>query len=175
MVSLFCVHFLVGGRSLCKQPHNSTYWTCTGLIMTCYQQVMPRVQILDNNSFSLARALEIDPQFLDTATSSDEEDADAAAEAPSATAHANAGGGSSVAGPSSAMVGEKRGMHGHGSSDDMPPAKSKKPRRVTRALHDLNFVRSIGILLPGALDNYLFNMFMRDLLLVRLDQPCVDA
>lgn len=146
------------------------------LVKRC-QQLLPCMQILDNNCFSLDRALQIDPQFLDTATSSDEEDPEATPAGHSSAAHANNGGGSSVAGPSSAMVGDKRGvrdMHGHGSSDDLPSGKLKKPRWKTRALHDLNFVRSIGILLPGALDNYLFNMFMRDLLLVRPELVVVD-
>eukprot|EP00892_Ulva_mutabilis_P002897 jgi/Ulvmu1/12608/UM092_0039.1 len=136
-------------------------------------------RILDNNSFSLIRALEIDPQFLDTATSSDEGDPAgepaAAGRGAGAPVHAHAGGGSSVAGPSSAMAGIKRGEPDGGAAaggasdadDDAAAHKSKRPRRMTRALHDLNFVRSIGILLPGALDNYLFNMFMRDLLLER--------
>lgn len=135
------------------------------------------MQILDNNSFSLTRALEIDPQFLDAATSSEDEGATAAEAATPSGMRGNPGGGSSVAGPSSAMPGMKRsGAEAGVGGDDGSGAEAhdaeaafragKKPRRMTRALHDLNFVRSIGILLPGALDNYLFNMFMRDLLLV---------
>lgn len=70
------------------------------------------------------------------------------------------------------MAGSKRddceaGVAQGEEDDDAAVRRSKRPRRMTRALHDLNFVRSIGILLPGALDNYLFNMFMRDLLLER--------
>lgn len=75
------------------------------------------------------------------------------------------------------MAGSKRdgceaGVAQGEEDDDAAVRRSKRPRRMTRALHDLNFVRSIGILLPGALDNYLFNMFMRDLLLVRSMATC---
>ena len=51
---------------------------------------------------------------------------------------------------------------------------SKKPRKLSRTLHDLVSVRSVCVLLPGELDTYLFNMFMRDFLQVCTPPPPVS-
>jgi G3E family GTPase len=40
----------------------------------------------------------------------------------------------------------------------------RKPKRQRKKLHDLSDVSSVGITAPGPLDEYRFNMFMRDLL-----------
>lgn len=42
--------------------------------------------------------------------------------------------------------------------------REKKPRRHRKRLHDLSDVSSVGITARGQLDEYRFNMFMRDLL-----------
>ncbi len=40
----------------------------------------------------------------------------------------------------------------------------RNPKRKRRKLHDLSDVSSVGIIARGSLDEYRFNMFMRDLL-----------
>jgi hypothetical protein len=42
-----------------------------------------------------------------------------------------------------------------------------QPRRMRKAMHDLNSVRSVGITVDGQLDEYRFNMFMK----VRTREP----
>ena len=41
---------------------------------------------------------------------------------------------------------------------------TRRPRRKRRKLHDLSGVGSVGIVARGPLDEYRFNMFMKDLL-----------
>lgn len=40
----------------------------------------------------------------------------------------------------------------------------RQPRRKAKRLHDLSDVSSVGIMARGQLDEYRFNMYMRDLL-----------
>ncbi len=42
--------------------------------------------------------------------------------------------------------------------------RERNPRRKRKKLHDLSDVSSVGITARGPLDEYRFNMFMRDLL-----------
>ncbi len=44
------------------------------------------------------------------------------------------------------------------------PQNERKPKRRRKKLHDLSDVSSVGITTHGQLDEYRFNMFMRDLL-----------
>ena len=44
------------------------------------------------------------------------------------------------------------------------PQKERHPKRKRKKLHDLSDVSSVGMVARGALDEYRFNMFMRDLL-----------
>lgn len=47
---------------------------------------------------------------------------------------------------------------------EQPEAEVRHPRRNQKKLHDLSDVSSVGITARGPLDEYRFNMFMRDLL-----------
>lgn len=58
-----------------------------------------------------------------------------------------------------------------GKEEDADPVMVRKPRKLSRTLHDLVSVRSVCVLLPGELDTYLFNMFMRDFLQVCTPTP----
>ena len=58
-----------------------------------------------------------------------------------------------------------------GKDPEAQPVMLQKPRKLSRTLHDLVSVRSVCVLLPGELDTYLFNMFMRDFLQVRSSMP----
>jgi G3E family GTPase len=44
------------------------------------------------------------------------------------------------------------------------PQGDRRPKRRRKQLHDLSGVGSVGIVARGPLDEYRFNMFMRDLL-----------
>lgn len=46
----------------------------------------------------------------------------------------------------------------------LPPQGDRRPKRRRKQLHDLSGVGSVGIVARGPLDEYRFNMFMRDLL-----------
>ncbi|KAG2501702.1 hypothetical protein HYH03_000203 [Edaphochlamys debaryana] len=48
--------------------------------------------------------------------------------------------------------------------DGMPIKGDRKPKRRAKRLHDLSDVSSVGIMARGQLDEYRFNMYMRDLL-----------
>jgi len=44
------------------------------------------------------------------------------------------------------------------------PEKEKRPKRRKKRMHDLSDISSVGFQARGSLDEYRFNMFMRDLL-----------
>jgi len=172
--------------------------------------------VMDVNSFSIERALQVDPTFMDDSANreggekdddgkdgDDEEEEDEAEEeaagtagrdgqpgtggppstrarSRSAAAAATASGGGGGGGGGSADP-KKRGRGSHGASPDaaaggggsggggdtkkaagaMPAAQ----RWRRQSLHDLAGVSSVGISATGPLDQYRFNMFMKDLLL----------
>ncbi|KAG1667433.1 hypothetical protein FOA52_004850 [Chlamydomonas sp. UWO 241] len=188
-------------------------------------------QLLGINSFSIDRALEIDPEFLHSDSSSSDDDGGsglrqgeapdpgdtannhASAESPEPAVASTAGARAGEAGTAAAeagaapaaaagaasdmaavedgaarapMAGAEGGEAGgsgsskrrrdqceaHGSgggassgvdSDDHEKG-AKAPRRNRKKLHDLSNVSSVGITARGPLDEYRFNMFMRDLL-----------
>mmetsp|Transcript_42157 Transcript_42157/g.126212 ORF Transcript_42157/g.126212 Transcript_42157/m.126212 type:complete len:502 (-) Transcript_42157:923-2428(-) len=150
--------------------------------------------LLGINSFSINRALELDPTFLesDSEESSDQhqdqtnnvstsEAVDDAANDGAATAgttfpadsadEADDTAASKEKGqPSSKYAGKKHKLDHSGepraspSTSAGPCTDQKQPRRVAKKLHDLSNVSSVGITARGALDEHRFNMFMRDLL-----------
>eukprot|EP00878_Enallax_costatus_P005291 GHUV01005558.1.p1 GENE.GHUV01005558.1~~GHUV01005558.1.p1 ORF type:complete len:401 (+),score=133.11 GHUV01005558.1:364-1566(+) len=197
----------------------------------------PLSLLLENNSFSVNKALQVDPEFLhsDSGTDVDETDSDSdsddsdseggaeggespaaatAGDAEGSTAR-NAAGGccddhhkhkkqrvehsetaadadaqrresgqqaessaqtSQTVGPciSNATAGQQRAAAAYQRSaagaymgDDSTACLNKgdrRPKRRRKQLHDLSGVGSVGIVARGALDEYRFNMFMRDLL-----------
>ena len=135
--------------------------------------------VMDVNSFSIERARQVDPTFMsgggDAEGSGDDEcgddDDDGGEETGDGGRLADDGGTSP---PDAAR---KRGRSNDTDAATAPAAKAAAApgdggapaRRVTRKrLHDLAGVSSVGISAPGPLDQYRFNMFMKDLLLEKV-------
>ena len=131
--------------------------------------------LMEVNSFSIERALEVDPNFLDDADGDKEADnAAAAADAPrdgappsdarpSSSAPASAGkrgrdAATDAAADASAPAPKAR------AAGDAALTPTPAPRSRPRRLHDLAGVSSVGIQAAGPLDQWRFNMFMKDLL-----------
>ncbi|GLC70762.1 hypothetical protein PLESTF_001030600 [Pleodorina starrii] len=78
-----------------------------------------------------------------------------------------------VNGPSGHLTGRKHRREEHDCEDNceechivegMPIKGDRNPKRRAKRLHDLSDVSSVGIMARGTLDEYRFNMYMRDLL-----------
>lgn len=109
----------------------------------------PLDTLLDVDRFSVARAVEVDPTFLDS--DSDPEDAYRSGQASTSKESTQSqaeycGSECDLCAPSDLTKGERH------------------PKRRRKRLHDLSGVASVGVVARGALDEYRFNMFMRDLL-----------
>jgi len=183
----------------------------------------PLDEVLGTNTFSVQRALEVDPEFLETDTdipvslvvaglegaghpglqhlysrsTSELEttpragaqdstaqgpgtaatgDAATSAQGPgteagdSAPASAQGPGTPTGAEDADQIQGDTAGEAGHkrelapGAWDSNTGALEQNPKRRRKKLHDLSDVSSVGITSKGQLDEYRFNMFMRDLL-----------
>ncbi|WIA08487.1 hypothetical protein OEZ85_007923 [Tetradesmus obliquus] len=178
----------------------------------------PLSLLLENNSFSVNKALQVDPDFLqsdsgsdleisDTESGSDSEDGSEEGGAEGGGATADTAGGNTAAGNAAAetstatccahhqhkkqrmegqqqqqaessqvtsqtaaepcSVGAKRqacGMADGESTEQCHTKGDRRPKRRRKQLHDLSGVGSVGIVARGPLDEYRFNMFMRDLL-----------
>lgn len=128
----------------------------------------PLEKLLDVNSFSVSRALEVDPTFMES-DSEEEDDLPTPSSSPDSTVPATA---FSLA--PSVQAGRKRCLSetedkacgGLGSSEEEQAAAvdTRQPKRKRKMLHDASGVGSVGIVARGPLDEYRFNMFMRDLL-----------
>lgn len=113
-------------------------------------------RLMGINSFSIERALQVDPTFLDSDSEEDYVDIDALRGADDDDDDDGDG--------TEAIVGDKRTATPHGTSDRGAAKKKKKPRKRRRHLHDASGVGSVGITARGPLDKFRFNMFMKDLL-----------
>ena len=121
--------------------------------------------IMDVNSFSIERALQVDPGFM-SGGGVDEEGDDAAATPPPADPADAARDGQPGSGGEPSTRGKR--VRAAGGSDE-PPAKTVAGEaaagadapRARRRLHDLAGVSSVGISATGPLDQFRFNMFMK--------------
>eukprot|EP00775_Hariotina_reticulata_P007041 gene7041-7255_t len=148
--------------------------------------------LLENNSFNVNKALKVDPEFLHSDSGSDMSDTDSEGSdsdcADGAVADASKEGlaeqhkQTAVQAESSQQTsqtvlrvscggctetaGAKR-LHPSSAAADSTAHYTKgerRPKRRRKQLHDLSGVGSVGIVARGVLDEYRFNMFMRDLL-----------
>ncbi|KAF6264519.1 CobW/HypB/UreG, nucleotide-binding domain-containing protein [Scenedesmus sp. NREL 46B-D3] len=153
----------------------------------------PLSLLLENNSFSVNKALQVDPDFLqsdsgsdlelsdtdesgsDSEDSSDEGGAEGGG-ATADTAGGNAAAGIAAAKPASSTAVccehhqhkkqrlEQQQQQGQQQQQATSSQGDRRPKRRRKQLHDLSGVGSVGIVARGPLDEYRFNMFMRDLL-----------
>lgn len=125
-------------------------------------------KLLGINSFSIDRAIELDPNFLDSDSGSEDEATQTIDGLQSDDPSTSSGQGSEPLPDLRRRTGEKRFL-------DLVPEDSqagnapiettrRQPRRNRKKLHDLSDVSSVSITARGALDEYRFNMYMRDLL-----------
>lgn len=144
------------------------------------------------NSFSIERALQVDPYFMDSDSEEEEEGAaggspngspeergarkrrrpsaaeppapanEATTAAPSDRAAENANGASAPIDASTDP--ELAALLAKQQADDKRRAQQRQPKRRRKKLHDQSGVGSVGITARGPLDKYRFNAFMRDLL-----------
>jgi len=99
--------------------------------------------LLGINSFSINRALEVDPNFLNSGSETEDE--------------------SQSTNPETSDSGRQAyGSEGSGRNERLQ--KERRPKRKRKKLHDLSNVSSVGIIARGPLDEYRFNMYMKDLL-----------
>lgn len=131
--------------------------------------------ILGINSFSVQRALTVDPQFLDTDSDTDctqpstyRQHSDTPQQVSTeAQSHPQP---DQAAQPAAEVGEDTAGTVADGKRPNEPcaclsdSATERKPKRRRKKLHDLSDVSSVGITTHGQLDEYRFNMFMRDLL-----------
>ena len=138
------------------------------------------LQVLGNGGFCLKRALQVDPAFLDASSSDDGATAGkrAASSAGLPAAESSASPktarsvASSVANKDTECTGTSApSAEGSGGSPRgarlQNNADKDGGRRPAKAMHDLGNMRSIRVVAPGLLDDYRFNMFMRDFMMVR--------
>lgn len=146
-------------------------------------------RLMGINSFSIERAKEVDPDFMDSdsCAEGDHDQAEASDELNDHAAEDAEGEGrdhkkrrlDSENRRTSDSATTSKTIHIDGSAEaerdnNMPenreppsgssPAPRRQPRRRRKKLHDLSGVGSIGITALGPLDKYRFNAFMRDLL-----------
>lgn len=129
-------------------------------------------RLMGINSFSIERAKEVDPDFMES-DSAEEEDTDIAndkAASPEGTENGDLqaskkrrieSGGVPLNGTDEKAENNNNNIE---SKETVSPKTRRQPRRRRKKLHDLSGVGSIGIAALGPLDKYRFNAFMRDLL-----------
>jgi G3E family GTPase len=121
-------------------------------------------RLMSINSFSIERALQVDPSFMDSDSDDGEGEVEGAAEEgdDDDEQHDNDDSNNNASVP-----GKKRKNPTNNTgaaNDDDNNSNSKRPKRRRRRLHDQSGVGSVGITAPGPLDKFRFNMFMKDLL-----------
>eukprot|EP00887_Chlorella_sp_A99_P002601 scaffold6.g2601.t1 len=137
-------------------------------------------RLMGINSFSIERAQQVDPYFMDSDSDGEEPAAKARADAAgnsgrspaaaeldaAAAAAADAAAADAEAADAEAADAAARGVPAAGKRK-AGGAAQRQPKRRRKKLHDLSGVGSVGITARGPLDQYRFNMFMRDLLAER--------
>lgn len=146
-------------------------------------------RLLGINSFSIDRALELDPNFLESDSDRDDEHPP---ESPSTSGGADASpsvepeeAAPSVAGrtpdtepekdanakperDAKVHAGQKHRRHEEPSDGEASmqgaSLNQRQPKRTQKRLHDLSDISSVAITARGPIDEYRFNMYMRDLL-----------
>lgn len=146
--------------------------------------------LLGINSFSIERTLELDPNFL----ASDSEDEDNLVDStnnhhtvpsPTSRSAATAATAATAAGPrvescaaeehvehahthKGAHAGHKHSLHEEEDRKSFDSenlnSNERQPKRQRKKLHDLSDVSSVAMTARGPMDEYRFNMYMRDLL-----------
>ena len=106
-------------------------------------------RLIGINSFSIERALKVDPSFLESDDSESEEEEEKAKEEEE---------------PLECDDPELGSLLAHQKAVEQQENRLRGPRKRNKKLHDLSGVGSVGIYARGALDKYRFNAFFRDLL-----------
>lgn len=106
-------------------------------------------RLIGINSFSIERALKVDPSFLESDDNESEEEEEKAKEEEECLECDDPELGSLLA---------------HQKAVEQQENRLRGPRKRKKKLHDLSGVGSVGIYARGALDKYRFNAFFRDLL-----------
>jgi G3E family GTPase len=136
-------------------------------------------KLIGINSFSIERALRVDPCFMDSDSENDEdrnernakrtksnpkeEKAPTPADVLQATDNGHCG---KHDGPCTTACADPEldALLAHQKAVELREMRERAPKRRRKKLHDLSGVGSVGIYARGALDRYRFNAFMRDLL-----------
>lgn len=141
-------------------------------------------RLMGINSFSIERALKVDPNFMDSdsdddAPSPEKEEQNGLEDKGNKRSRENGQSDEPKAkhpnvlphcgkhdGPCSHECGDPEldALLAHQKAVEIAEEKERNPRRRRKKLHDLSGVGSVGIYANGPLDKYRFNAFMRDLL-----------
>lgn len=108
-------------------------------------------RLIGINSFSIERALKVDPSFLESDDNESEDDEEK-------------NGKDDEEEPLQCDDPELGSLLAHQKAVEQQENKLRGPRKRRKKLHDLSGVGSVGIYARGALDKYRFNAFFRDLL-----------
>lgn len=107
-------------------------------------------RLIGINSFSIERALKVDPSFLESDEESDDEEEDKAKEEEEEAIECDDP--------------ELGSLLAHQKAVEQQENRLRGLRKRNKKLHDLSGVGSVGIYARGPLDKYRFNAFFRDLL-----------
>lgn len=119
-------------------------------------------RLMSINSFSIERALQVDPSFMDSDSDDGEGEVEGAAEKgdDDDEEQHDIDNDVNTNGSTPGKKGKRKTPTTNTATDD----DNKRPKRRRRRLHDQSGVGSVGITAPGPLDKWRFNMFMKDLL-----------
>lgn len=128
-------------------------------------------RLMGINSFSIERALQVDPNFMDSDSEEDENKDDARSRVKrhqrdvdqTALQAVEASGNGEII-TNEADDAELTELLARQKAAELAAAAQRQPKRRRKRLHDVSGVGSVGITARGPLDQYRFNAFMRDLL-----------